>query len=120
MALLPLIYTGLFKYLKKVNHELSKSFMLTSVVVSSFVFLYVFAMFFSEQETQLFLALLILSAQFVYLSLEEKSKVFTYPAHVLFSLSFIHLGFAFHLSISAILNLIFVAANLSLHRFICI
>ena len=109
MALLPLIYTGLFKYLKKVNHELSKSFMLTSVVASSVVFLYVYAMFFSVQETQLFLALLILSAKYVYLSLEEKRKVFTYPAYVLFSLSFIHLGFAFHLTTDAILNLIFIA-----------
>ena len=107
LAFLPLIFIGLFKYLKQVNHELSKYLMITSLVASSFVFLYVYAMFFSEQETQLFLALLILSAKFVYLSLEEKRKAFTYPAHVLFTLSFIHLGFAFHLSVSATLNLIF-------------
>ena len=55
------------------------------------------------------MALLILSVKYVYLSLEEKRKVFTYPAYVLFSLSFIHLGFAFHLTTDAILNLIFIA-----------
>ena len=108
MAILPLVFIGLFKYLKKANHELSKGFMLTSVIMSSLVFLYVFAMIFSAQETQVFLALLLLSAQFVYLSLEEKSKFLTYPAHVLFILSFIHLGYAFDLSISTIMNLIFV------------
>ena len=120
MAILPLVFIGLFKYLKKVNHELSKGFMLTSVVMSSLVFLYVFAMLFSAQETQVFLALLLLSAQFVYLSLEEKSKFLTYPAHVLFILSFIHLGYAFDLSISTIMNLIFVLTNLSLLKFVCI
>lgn len=107
-AILPLVFTGLFTYMKKVKHELSKSFMYTSLVVSFFVFLYVFAMLLSEKETQSFLALLILSAQFVYLSLEEKSKVFSYPALALFSLSFIHLGFVFQLSFSATLNVIFV------------
>lgn len=112
MALLPLIFTCLFKYLKKVNHELSKSFLFTSVVTSSFVFLYVYAMVFSVHETQLFLTLLILSIQFIYLSLEEKRKVFTYPAHALFSLSFIHLGLAFDLTTSQILNLIFVVQTL--------
>ena len=107
-ACLPLIFIGMFKYLKQASHELSKYFMITSLVASSFVFLYVYALFFSEQETQLFLALLILSAKYVYLALEEKRKAFTYPAHVLFTLAFIHLGSAFQLSFSATLNLIFV------------
>ena len=107
-AFIPLIFTGLFKYLKKVDQALSKSFMYTSLVASSLVFLYVYALFFSEQETQRFFALLILSAQFVYLSFEEKRKAFTYPALVLFTLAFFHLGLAFQLSISATLNLIFV------------
>ena len=94
--------------------------MFTSLVASSFVFLYVYAMFFSEQETQLFLALLILSAKYVYLALEEKRKAFTYPAHVLFTLAFIHLGSAFQLSISATLNLIFVVEIMYVCRVVCI
>ena len=65
-------------------------------------------MLFSGEDTQVFLALLILSAQFVYLSFEEKSRLFTYPAHVLFILSLAHLGFSFDLSISVISNLLFV------------
>lgn len=107
-AILPFIFTGLFRYLKKENSVLSKSFMYTSLVISSFVFLYVFAMTFSEQETQVFLAFLILSAQFVFLSFEEKNKLFTYPAHLLFIISFVHLGFVFELSHSVLLHLLFV------------
>lgn len=107
-AVLPLIFTGLFRYLKKGNPSLSKSFKYTSVGISSLVFIYVFAMLFSGEDTQVFLALLILSTQFVYLSFEEKSTLFTYPAHILFVLSLANLGFTFDLSISVILNLLFV------------
>lgn len=108
IALLPLIFTGLFTYLKKVNNELSKKIMFTSIVASSFVFLYVNAMIFSVHETQLFLTLLILSAHFVYLAIMEQRKAFTYPAYVLFNVSLIHLGSAFHLSVDTIINLLFV------------
>lgn len=107
-AILPLIFTSLFTYLQKKDQTLSKAFMYTSLVASSFVLLYIYGVFFSEQETQRFLALLILAAQFVYLALEEKGKDFTYPAFILFNLAFVHLGFAFGLDHSAVLNLLFV------------
>lgn len=107
-AFLPFVFLGLYKYLKKADETLSKNFLYTSLISSSFVFIYIYAMFFSEPETHRFLALLILSAQFGYLSFEQKGKFYTYPTLILFNLSIYDLGSSFQLSVFSLFHLLFV------------
>lgn len=107
-AILPLIFIGLSNYLGKGNQALATSFRQTSLVTGGLVFIYVNAMAWTDQEAQIFLALLVLTCQFVYLSFTTQRKAYTYPALVLFSLSFVYLGFALDLDFSNTVNLLFV------------
>ncbi|MGE7767438.1 hypothetical protein [Peribacillus sp. NPDC096540] len=108
-ALVPIIFMALSNYMAKAKEpKLSKNFMFTSLIESGIVFLYINAMVYQENYAQTFVALMILSAQLVYVSLQSKNTSFTYPAVVVFNLAFVYLCFAFQFSISTVLNLIFV------------
>ncbi|MFE4353918.1 hypothetical protein [Peribacillus butanolivorans] len=108
-ALVPIIFMALSNYMAKAKEpKLSKNFMFTSLIESGIVFLYINAMVYQENYAQIFVALMILSAQFVYVSLQSKNTSFTYPAVVVFNLAFVYLCFAFQFSFTTVLNLIFV------------
>ncbi|MFE4428533.1 hypothetical protein ACFRH9_15755 [Peribacillus butanolivorans] len=108
-ALVPIIFMALSTYMAKAKEpKLSKNFMFTSLIESGIVFLYINAMVYQENYAQIFVALMILSAQFVYVSLQSKNTSFTYPAVVVFNLAFVYLCFAFQFSFTTVLNLIFV------------
>lgn len=108
-ALVPIIFTALSKYLAKFNMtKLSKNFMFTSLIESGIVFLYINAMAYQEVYAQIFIALMIVSAQLVYVSVQSRKSSFTYPAVVVFNLAFVYLFFALPVSFSTGLNLIFV------------
>ncbi|CAH0248443.1 hypothetical protein SRABI96_03114 [Peribacillus sp. Bi96] len=108
-ALVPIIFTALSKYLAKVKMtKLSKNFMFTSLIESGIVFLYINAMVYQENYAQLFIALMIVSAQLVYASLQSRNQSFTYPAVGVFNLAFVYLFFALAFSLSTVLNLIFI------------
>ncbi|MED3688398.1 hypothetical protein P4534_06130 [Peribacillus butanolivorans] len=108
-ALVPIIFMALSTYMAKAKEpKLSKNFMFTSLIESGIVFLYINAMVYQENYAQIFVALMILSAQFVYVSLQSKNMSFTYPAVVVFNLAFVYLCFAFQFSFTTVLNLIFV------------
>lgn len=109
-AILPILFLVLSKYLSKSHKDLAKGFMYTSIVLSGFVFLYAAARSWADEEAQIFLTLLVLTAQFVYLSLETKWKYYTYPALIFFHLAFYYLAAAIHLSDTA--NLLFGIAAL--------
>ncbi|WP_144527968.1 hypothetical protein [Peribacillus simplex] len=108
-ALVPIIFTMLSKYLAKSKMtKLSKNFMFTSLIESGIVFLYSNAMVYQENYAQIFIALMIVSAQLVHFSLHSRNPSFTYPAVVVFDLAFLYLFFALPVSFSTILNLVFV------------
>ncbi|MGG4263916.1 hypothetical protein [Peribacillus simplex] len=108
-ALVPIIFTALSKYLTKFKMtKLSNNFMFTSLIESGIVFLYINAMVYQENYAQLFIALMIVSAQLVYVSLQSRNSSFTYPAVVVFNLAFVYLFFALPVSFSTVLNLIFI------------
>ncbi|CAH0135184.1 hypothetical protein [Peribacillus simplex] len=108
-ALVPIIFTMLSKYLAKSKMtKLSKNFMFTSLIESGIVFLYSNAMVYQENYAQIFIALMIVSAQLVHVSLHSRNSSFTYPAVVVFDLAFLYLFFAMPVSFSTILNLVFV------------
>ncbi|AMM91784.1 hypothetical protein UP17_03670 [Peribacillus simplex] len=108
-ALVPIIFTALSKYLAKFKmNKLSKNFMFTSLIESGIVFLYINAMVYQENYAQIFIALMIVSAQLVYVSLQSRNSSFTYPAVVVFNLAFVYLFFALPVSFSTVLNLIFI------------
>ncbi|MED3908671.1 hypothetical protein P4597_05650 [Peribacillus simplex] len=108
-AFVPIIFTVLSKYLAKSKMtKLSKNFMFTSLIESGIVFLYSNAMVYQENYAQIFIALMIVSAQLVYVSLHSRNSSFTYPAVVVFDLAFLYLFFALPVSFSTILNLFFV------------
>ncbi|MDO7486087.1 hypothetical protein Q5O89_09945 [Peribacillus frigoritolerans] len=108
-ALVPIIFTMLSKYLAKSKMtKLSKNFMFTSLIESGIVFLYSNAMVYQEIYAQIFIALMIISAQLVHVSLHSRNSSFTYPAVIVFDLAFLYLFFALPVSFSTILNLIFV------------
>ncbi|MFJ8071556.1 hypothetical protein ACIQZD_21820 [Peribacillus sp. NPDC096447] len=108
-ALVPIIFTMLSKYLAKSKMtKLSKNFMFTSLIGSGIVFLYSNAMVYQENYAQIFVALMLVSAQLAYVSLQSRNSSLTYPAVVIFDLAFLYLFFALPVSFSTILNLIFV------------
>ncbi|MFF2501217.1 hypothetical protein [Peribacillus sp. NPDC058075] len=108
-ALVPIIFTMLSKYLAKSKKtKLSKNFMFTSLIGSGIVFLYSNAMVYQENYAQIFVALMLVSAQLAYVSLQSRSSSLTYPAVVIFDLALLYLFFALPISFSTILNLIFV------------
>lgn len=108
-ALVPIIFTALSKYLAKFKMtKLSKNFMFTSLIESGIVFLYINAMAYQEVYAQIFIALMIVSAQLVYVSVQSRKSSFTYPAVVVFNLAFVYLFFALPVTFSTGLNLIFV------------
>ncbi|MFF2459674.1 hypothetical protein [Peribacillus simplex] len=108
-ALVPIIFTMLSKYLAKSKMtKLSKNFMFTSLIESGIVFLYCNAMVYQENYAQIFVALMIVSAQLVHVSLQSKNSGFTYPAVVVFNLAFLYLFFVLPVSFSTILSLVFV------------
>ncbi|TFH59176.1 hypothetical protein [Peribacillus frigoritolerans] len=108
-ALVPIIFTMLSKYLAKSKRtKLSKNFMITSLIESGIVFLYSNAMVYQDNYAQIFIALMLVSAQLAYVSLQSGNSSFTYPAVVVFDLAFLYLFFALPVSFSTILNLLFV------------
>ncbi|MES1041963.1 hypothetical protein [Peribacillus simplex] len=108
-ALVPIIFTMLSKYLAKSKiTKLSKNFMFTSLIGSGIVFLYSNVMVYQENYAQIFVALMLVSAQLAYVSLQSRSSSLTYPAVVIFDLALLYLFFALPISFSTILNLIFV------------
>ncbi|MFJ7310197.1 hypothetical protein [Peribacillus frigoritolerans] len=108
-ALVPIIFTMLSKYLAKSKMtKLSKNFMITSLIESGIVFLYSNAMVYQDNYAQIFIALMLVSAQLAYVSLQSGNSSFTYPAVVVFDLAFLYLFFALPVSFSTILNLLFV------------
>ncbi|MBX9957451.1 hypothetical protein H7T43_21485 [Peribacillus simplex] len=108
-ALVPIIFTMLSKYLAKAKRtNLSKNFMITSLIESGIVFLYSNAMLYQDNYAQIFIALMLVSAQLAYVSLHSGNSSFTYPAVVVFDLAFLYLFFALPISFSTILNLLFV------------
>ncbi|RRN66813.1 hypothetical protein EI200_24780 [Peribacillus simplex] len=108
-ALVPIIFTALSKYLAKFKMtKLSNNFMFTSLIESGIVFLYINAMVYQENYAQIFIALMIVSAQLVYVSLQSRNSSFTYPAVVVYNLAFVYLFFALPVSFSTVLNLIFI------------
>ncbi|TDL86729.1 hypothetical protein E2R55_21780 [Vibrio vulnificus] len=108
-ALVPIIFTMLSKYLAKSKMtKLSKNFMITSLIESGIVFLYSNAMVYQDNYAQIFIALMLVSAQLAYVSLHSRNSSFTYPAVVAFDLAFLYLFFALPVSFSTILNLLFV------------
>lgn len=108
-ALVPIIFTMLSKYLAKSKMiKLSKNFMITSLIESGIVFLYSNAMVYQDNYAQIFIALMLVSAQLAYVSLHSGNSSFTYPAVVVFDLAFLYLFFALPVSFSTILNLLFV------------
>ncbi|WP_411739505.1 hypothetical protein [Peribacillus sp. S4] len=108
-ALVPIIFTMLSKYLAKVKRtNLSKNFMITSLIESGIVFLYSNAMVYQDNYAQIFIALMLVSAQLAYVSLHSGNSSLTYPAVVVFDLAFLYLFFALPISFSTILNLLFV------------
>ena len=108
-AFVPIIFTMLSKYLAKAKRtNLSKNFMITSLIESGIVFLYSNAMVYQDNYAQIFIALMLVSAQLAYVSLHSGNSNFTYPAVVVFDLAFLYLFFALPISFSTILNLLFV------------
>ncbi|WP_434167911.1 hypothetical protein [Peribacillus frigoritolerans] len=108
-AFVPIIFTLLSKYLVKSKMtKLSKNFMFTSLIGSGIVFLYSNAMVYQENYAQIFVALMLVSAQLAYVSLQSRNSSLTYPAVVIFDLALLYLFFALPVSFSTILNLIFV------------
>ncbi|MDF1997777.1 hypothetical protein [Peribacillus frigoritolerans] len=108
-ALVPIIFTMLSKYLAKSKMtKLSKNFMITSLIESGIVFLYSNAMVYQDNYAQIFIALMLVSAQLAYVSLQSRNSSLTYPAVVIFDLALLYLFFALPISFSTILNLIFV------------
>ncbi|MEB2630311.1 hypothetical protein SOP94_17800 [Peribacillus frigoritolerans] len=108
-ALVPIIFTMLSKYLAEAKRtKLSKHFMITSLIESGIVFLYSNAMVYQENSAQIFVALMLLSAQLAYVSLQSRNSSLTYPAVVIFDLALLYLFFALPISFSTILNLLFV------------
>ncbi|MBO0999502.1 hypothetical protein IOC57_17350 [Bacillus sp. SD075] len=108
-AFVPIIFTVLSKYLDKSKMtKLSKNFIFTSLIESGIVFLYSNAMVYQESYAQIFIALMIVSAQLIYVSLHSRNSSFTYPAVVVFDLAFLYLFFALPVAFSNILNLFFV------------
>ncbi|MGE6720158.1 hypothetical protein ACQKGD_22775 [Peribacillus frigoritolerans] len=108
-ALVPIIFTMLSKYLAKAKRtKLSKHFMITSLIESGIVFLYSNAMVYQENYAQIFVALMLVSAQLAYVSIQSRNSSLTYPAVVIFNLALLYLFFALPISFSTILNLIFV------------
>lgn len=108
-ALVPIIFTMLSKYLAKSKMiKLSKNFMITSLIESGIVFLYSNAMVYQDNYAQIFIALMLVSAQLAYVSLHSGNSSFTYLAVVVFDLAFLYLFFALPVSFSTILNLLFV------------
>ncbi|MCK2004061.1 hypothetical protein MZM54_21985 [[Brevibacterium] frigoritolerans] len=108
-ALVPIIFTMLSKYLAKAKMtKLSKNFMITSLIESGIVFLYSNAMVYQDNYAQIFIALMLVSAQLAYVSLHSRNSSFTYPAVVVFDLAFLYLFFALPVSFSTILNLLFI------------
>ncbi|MFJ7367492.1 hypothetical protein ACIQWQ_25840 [Peribacillus frigoritolerans] len=107
-ALVPILFTMLSKYLAKSKRtKLSKNFMITSLIESGIVFLYSNAMVYQDNYAQIFIALMLVSAQLAYVSLHSRNSSFTYPAVVVFDLAFLYLFFALPVSFSTILNLLF-------------
>ncbi|MFJ7470951.1 hypothetical protein ACIQWI_20640 [Peribacillus frigoritolerans] len=107
-ALVPILFTMLSKYLAKSKRtKLSKNFMITSLIESGIVFLYSNAMVYQDNYAQIFIALMLVSAQLAYVSLHSRNSSFTYPAVVSFDLAFLYLFFALPVSFSTILNLLF-------------
>ncbi|MBT2718388.1 hypothetical protein [Bacillus sp. ISL-57] len=108
-ALVPIIFTMLSKYLVKAKRtKLSKNFMITSLIESGIVFLYSNAMVYQDNYAQIFIALMLVSAQLAYVSLHSGNSSFTYPAVVVFDLAFLYLFLALPVSFSTILNLLFI------------
>ncbi|MBT2613971.1 MULTISPECIES: hypothetical protein [unclassified Bacillus (in: firmicutes)] len=108
-ALVPIIFTMLSKYLVKAKRtNLSKNFMITSLIESGIVFLYSNAMVYQDNYAQIFIALMLVSAQLAYVSLHSGNSSFTYPAVVVFDLAFLYLFLALPVSFSTILNLLFI------------
>ncbi|CAH0314004.1 hypothetical protein SRABI134_05209 [Peribacillus sp. Bi134] len=108
-AFVPIIFTMLSKYLVKSKMtKLSKNFTFTSLIGSGIVFLYSNAMVYQENYAQIFVALMLVSAQLAYVSLQSRNSSLTYPAVVIFDLALLYLFFALPVSFSTILNLIFV------------
>lgn len=108
IALLPLIFIALSSYLGKGNKALGTRFRITSLVVSGLVLIYLSAMSLSGNNAQIFLALLLLSSQFVYLAFTTKRKAYSYPALILLNIAFVYLGVVLDYTFSNILNLLFV------------
>ncbi|MFJ5624914.1 SCO7613 C-terminal domain-containing membrane protein [Peribacillus loiseleuriae] len=94
-AVLPIVFIALYLFMAKRNEEVSKSFVYTGVAGSVLVFAYVNAQVLGEGYAQIFFALILLAAQYVFLAIQTKKVVFTYPAIVLFNLSLVYLGWAF-------------------------
>ncbi|WP_340372776.1 hypothetical protein [Peribacillus sp. FSL E2-0218] len=108
LALVPLIFTVLAKYLDKGElTKLSRTFMFTSLIESAIVFLYLNAMAYQENYAQLFIALMIVAAQLAYVSLRSRESRFTYPTVVVFNFACVYLFYALPISFSTVLNLVF-------------
>ncbi|MFJ7746314.1 hypothetical protein [Peribacillus sp. NPDC097295] len=108
-ASIPLIFMALSAYMdKKKEAGLAKNFKVTSLIECGIVFLYINAMAFQENYAQIFFALMILSAQLVYVALHTKNQYFTYPAYAVFNLACFYLCLAFSLSFSTVLNVMFI------------
>ncbi|MFJ7830580.1 hypothetical protein ACIQXU_10175 [Peribacillus sp. NPDC097284] len=108
-ASIPLIFMALSTYMARRNEPgLSKSFMVTSLVEVGIVFLYINAMAYQEKYAQIFIALMIVTAQLVYVALHTKNRNFTYPAVAVFNFGCFYLCFAFSLAFPAVLNLMFL------------
>ncbi|MGE7604450.1 hypothetical protein ACQKL5_18545 [Peribacillus sp. NPDC097675] len=108
-ASIPLIFMALSAYMdKKKEFGLAKNFKVTSLIECGIVFLYINAMAFQENYAQIFFALMILSAQLVYVALQTKNQNYTYPAYAVFNLACFYLCLAFSLPFSTVLNVMFI------------
>lgn len=107
-AMLPIMFIVLSLFMAKRNEEVSKSFVYTGITSSVLVFAYVNAQVFGEGYAQIFIALILLAAQYVFLAIQTKKVVFTYPAIVLFNLSLVYLGWAFEWTFAVHSSFLFV------------
>jgi len=102
------MFIVLSSFMAKRNEEVSKSFFYTGITSSVLVFAYVNAQVFGEGYAQIFIALILLAAQYVFLAIQTKKVVFTYPAIVLFNLSLVYLGWAFEWTFTVHSSFLFV------------
>ncbi|MBA9028623.1 hypothetical protein [Peribacillus huizhouensis] len=107
-AVLPIVFIALYLFMANKNEEVSKSFVYTGITSSVFVFAYVNAQVFGEGYAQIFFALILLAAQYVFLAIQTKKVVYTYPALVLFNLSLVYLGWAFEWTFTVHSSFLFV------------